>query len=181
MPEVPSWTESQYISWLREKVMYKYSHRSTPVRLQAYLKIWMKVVDLWPLIRMQITDVTRKSSSLITTATTTTTTALVLTLSAKSHCGMRRVSWRMTLNAAVVLLLFYLVFLLFILLFTTVLSPWNFSHGKLGLPCACLCLRVLSQWDFSFGKFGLPSPGNASCHIRATQPRVHAGHFLVSP
>ena len=39
---------------------------------------------------------------------------------------------------------------------------------------------VLSQWDFSLGKFGLPSPGKASCDSHATQPTVHAGCFSVS-
>ena len=43
-----------------------------------------------------------------------------------------------------------------------------------------LFIAVLSQWDFSHGKFGLPSPGKASCECRATQPRGHAGCFSVS-
>ena len=40
-----------------------------------------------------------------------------------------------------------------------------------------LFTTVLSQWDFSHGKFGLLSPGG-QCH--ATQPTVHAGCFSVS-
>ena len=51
--------------------------------------------------------------------------------------------------------LFFTFFLIYIILFTT----------------------VLSQWDFSHGKFGLLSPGG-QCH--ATQPTVHAGCFSVS-
>ena len=48
-------------------------------------------------------------------------------------------------------------------------------------PCFLLLLftTVLSQWDFSHGKFRVPSRGKASCNSCATQPRVHAGCFSV--
>ena len=39
---------------------------------------------------------------------------------------------------------------------------------------------VLSQWDFSHGKFRLRSLGEASCGSCTTQPMVHAGFFSVS-
>ena len=39
---------------------------------------------------------------------------------------------------------------------------------------------VLSKWDFSKGKFGLPSPGKpAATESRYTQPTVYAGCFSV--
>ena len=41
-------------------------------------------------------------------------------------------------------------------------------------------ITVLSHWDFFHGKSRLLSPGKASCGSRATQPRVHAGCFSVS-
>ena len=43
-----------------------------------------------------------------------------------------------------------------------------------------LFTTVLSQWDFSHGKFGLLSPGKAGCDSHATQPTVHARCFSVS-
>ena len=44
-----------------------------------------------------------------------------------------------------------------------------------------LFTTVLSKWDFSHGKFGLPSLRKASCDkSRATQARVYAGCFNVS-
>ena len=44
-----------------------------------------------------------------------------------------------------------------------------------------LFTTVLSQWDFSHGKFGLPSPGKSQLRqSRATQPTAHAGCFSVS-
>ena len=39
---------------------------------------------------------------------------------------------------------------------------------------------VLSHWDFSHGKFRLLSLRKASCDSCATQPAVHAGYFSVS-
>ena len=39
---------------------------------------------------------------------------------------------------------------------------------------------VLSQWDFSQAKLGLPSQGKASRDSRATKPTAHAGCFSVS-
>ena len=38
---------------------------------------------------------------------------------------------------------------------------------------------VVSQWDFTHGKFRLPSPGKASCDSCTTQPTVHSGCFSV--
>ena len=53
---------------------------------------------------------------------------------------------------------------------------------SLSFPLLFLLLSftaVLSQWDFSHGKFGLPSPGKKKQlrQSRATQPRVHAWVF----
>ena len=39
---------------------------------------------------------------------------------------------------------------------------------------------VLSQWDYFRGKYGLPSPEKASCNSNATQPTMHSGCFSVS-
>ena len=39
---------------------------------------------------------------------------------------------------------------------------------------------VLSQWDFSHSKFGMPSLGKGSCDSRAIKPMVHVGCFSVS-
>ena len=43
-----------------------------------------------------------------------------------------------------------------------------------------LFTTVLSQRDFSHGKFGLLSLGTASCDSHATQPTVHVGCLSVS-
>ena len=43
-----------------------------------------------------------------------------------------------------------------------------------------LVTTVLSQWDFSHGKFRLPSRGKPAVTSCTTQPTVHAGCFSIS-
>ena len=54
------------------------------------------------------------------------------------------------------------------------------SKGQRASIKTLLFTAVLSQWDFSHGQFGLPSPEKASCDSHSTQPQMHAGCFSVS-
>ena len=57
----------------------------------------------------------------------------------------------------------------------------GYNHANLKDLAFFFFTTVLSQWDFSHGKFGLLTPQESQLRqSRATQPTVHAGCFSVS-